>query len=118
MTEFIASRREHSAFHQPRIIENTHSNYLERHSLFIQILASTSCTDQAVTPTRRFHSGSKHLTIRALSLGLAGCNNQQPATHGLPAMEVTVSKPAQKEVVNWNEFTGRTAAAKLGTATP
>ena len=51
--------------------------------------------------------------VVALSLWLASCNNQQPAAHGLPAPEVTVSKPEQKQVVNWNEFTGRTAAVKL-----
>jgi membrane fusion protein, multidrug efflux system len=55
--------------------------------------------------------------IVALSLWLAGCNNQQPAAHGPPPAEVTVSKPEQKEVVNWNEFTGRTAAVKLVTVT-
>jgi RND family efflux transporter MFP subunit len=32
--------------------------------------------------------------------------------------EVTVSKPEQREVVNWNEFTGRTAAVKLVNVTP
>jgi len=51
--------------------------------------------------------------VVALSLWLASCNNQPPAAHGLPAPEVTVSKPEQKQVVNWNEFTGRTAAVKL-----
>ncbi len=56
--------------------------------------------------------------VVALTLWLAGCNNQQPATHGLPAPEVTVSKPEQKRVVNWNEFTGRTAAVKLVNVTP
>src|SRR5580693_6604237 len=61
---------------------------------------------------------SERLIIVALSLWLAGCNNQQPATHGLPAPEVTVSKPEQEEVVNWNEFTGRTAAVKLVNVTP
>ena len=58
------------------------------------------------------------LIFVALTLWLAGCNNQQPAAHGLPPAEVTVSKPEQKEVVNWNEFTGRTAAVKLVTVTP
>jgi membrane fusion protein, multidrug efflux system len=56
--------------------------------------------------------------VVALSLWLAGCNNQQPPAHGPPAPEVTVSKPEQKEVVNWNEFTGRTAAVKLVNVTP
>jgi RND family efflux transporter MFP subunit len=58
------------------------------------------------------------LIIVALSLWLAACNNQQPAAHGLPPTEVTVSKPKQKEVVDWNEFTGRTAAIKLVNVTP
>src|SRR5260370_31418893 len=53
-----------------------------------------------------------------LILWLAGCNNQQPAANGPPPAEVTVSKPEQKEVVNWNEFTGRTTAVKLVTVTP
>ena len=70
-------------------------------------------TEQHITSTRRLHVCSERLIIVALSLWLAGCNNQQTATHDLPAPEVTVSKPEQKEVVNWNEFTGRTAAVKL-----
>src|ERR1700730_10674980 len=61
---------------------------------------------------------SGRLTIAALSLWLAGCNNQQPVAQGPPPPEVTVSKTEQKEVVNWNEFTGRTAAVKLVTVTP
>jgi RND family efflux transporter MFP subunit len=65
-----------------------------------------------------FHISGKWLVAVGLMLWLAGCNNQQPATHGLPAPEVTVSKPEQKEVVNWNEFTGRTAAVKLVSVTP
>ena len=65
-----------------------------------------------------FHICGKWLIAVVLSLWLAGCNNQQAATHGLPAPEVTVSKPEQKEVVNWNEFTGRTAAVKLVSVTP
>src|SRR5260370_22110907 len=75
-------------------------------------------TEQHITWARRLNICSERLIIVELSLWLAGCNNQQPATHGLPAPEVTVSKPEQKEVVNWNEFTGRTAAVKLVTATP
>src|SRR5260221_582664 len=97
---------------------STQSNYLKRHRLFIQILASTSRTEKPITPARRLHNCSGRLAIVALSLWLAGCNNQRPATYGLPAPEVTVSKPEQKEVVNWNEFTGRTAAVKLVTVTP
>jgi RND family efflux transporter MFP subunit len=78
----------------------------------------SASTEQPITSTRRLHICNERLIIVALSLWLAGCNNQQPATLGLPAPEVTVSKPEQKEVVNWNEFTGRTAAVKLVTVTP
>lgn len=50
----------------------------------------------------------------ALALGaLTSCNNQPPAAHGFPPANVTVSKPVQKEVIDWNEFTGRTAAVNL-----
>ena len=75
-------------------------------------------TEQHITSARRLQICGERLIIVALSLWFAGCNNKQPATHGLPASEVTVSKPEQKEVVNWNEFTGRTTAVKLVTVTP
>ena len=75
-------------------------------------------TEQEITWAKRLHIGSERLMVVALSLWLAGCNNQQPAAHGPPAPEVTVSKPEQKDVVNWNEFTGRTTAVKLVTVTP
>ena len=74
--------------------------------------------EQPIASSRRLHLCSERLMIVALSLWLVGCHNQQPATLGLPAPEVTVSKPQQKEVVNWNEFTGRTAAVKLVNVTP
>jgi membrane fusion protein, multidrug efflux system len=75
-------------------------------------------TEQPITSARRLQIWSERLIIVALSLWLAGCNNQQPAAQGPPPAEVTVSKPEQKEVVNWNEFTGRTAALKLVKVTP
>src|ERR1700731_1592356 len=75
-------------------------------------------TEQHITGAQRLHICSKRLIIVALSLWLAGCNNQQPAAQGPPPTEVTVGKPEQKEVVNWNEFTGRTRGVKLVTVTP
>src|SRR5258707_2109376 len=72
---------------------------------------------KGITSAKRLHIGSERLIVVALSFWLAGCNNQQPAAQGPPPAEVTVSKPEQKEVVNWNEFTGRTAAVKLVTVT-
>src|SRR5260221_806023 len=72
---------------------------------------------KGIASARRPHMDSERLIVLALSLWLAGCNNQQPAAQGPPAAEVTVSTPEQKGVVNWNEFTGRTAAVKLVTVT-
>ena len=53
------------------------------------------------------------LALVALLVVLTGCHNQPPATHSFPPANVTVSKPVRKEVVDWNEFTGRTAAINL-----
>src|SRR5258708_34168014 len=75
-------------------------------------------TEQHITGAQRLHIYSRRLIIGALILWLAGCNNQQPAAQGPPPAEVTVSKPEQKEEVNWNEFTGRTRAVKLVRGTP
>jgi membrane fusion protein, multidrug efflux system len=74
--------------------------------------------EQGARPGRRFCIHGERLIVVALTLWLAGCNNEPPAGPGLPPAEVTVSKPEQREVVNWNEFTGRTAAVKLVTVTP
>jgi membrane fusion protein, multidrug efflux system len=68
--------------------------------------------------TKPIHICSGLLIIFAVSVFVAGCNNQNPTARSLPAAEVTVSKPEQKEVVNWNEFTGRTAAVKFVNVTP
>src|SRR6266446_522290 len=73
---------------------------------------------KGIMSTTRFDTCREPLMVVALSLWLASCNNQQPVAPGPPAPEVTVSKPEQKEVVNWNEFTGRTAAVKLVKVTP
>jgi RND family efflux transporter MFP subunit len=51
-------------------------------------------------------------TVAMVSIGLSACNRQQPAAHLSPPA-VTVSKPVQKEIVDWTEFTGRMAAVKL-----
>jgi RND family efflux transporter MFP subunit len=75
-------------------------------------------TEQPVTFAKRLPICGERLLMVALSFCLAGCNNEQPPAQGPPAPEVTVSKPEQKEVVNWNEFTGRIAAVKLVNVTP
>jgi RND family efflux transporter MFP subunit len=75
-------------------------------------------TERGIRSAKRLQIWRETLIVVLVTLWLTGCHNQQPATHGLPPTEVTVSKPEQKEVVNWNEFTGRTAAVKLVNVTP
>ena len=77
-----------------------------------------TATKRDFTSAKRLHLCSKRLFVVALSLWLAGCNSQPPAARGLPAAEVTVSKPVQKEILNWAEFTGRVAAVKFVKITP
>jgi multidrug efflux system membrane fusion protein len=57
--------------------------------------------------------GVPGLAAAFLVAALTGCNQQPPAAHTLPPPDVTDSKPARKEIVDWNEFTGRTAAVNL-----
>jgi len=71
-------------------------------------------TNRVVTLARRFEFCGWWMAVAGLSLYLAGCNKPPAASPGLPSPEVTVSKATQKEVVNWDEFTGRTAAVNLG----
>jgi RND family efflux transporter MFP subunit len=48
--------------------------------------------------------------VVTLSLALAGCQRQPPAVAALPPPVVTVSLPLEREVTDYAEFTGRTAA--------
>src|SRR5260221_148998 len=79
---------------------------------------SSPATEEHITSAKRLHLCGGRLIFVALTLWVAGCDNRQRAANGPSPAEVTVSKPQQKEVVNWNEFTGRTAAVKLVTVTP
>jgi len=53
------------------------------------------------------------LALAFLLVALTGCNQQPSAKQALPPASVTVSKPVRKEIADWNEFTGRTAAVNL-----
>src|SRR6201997_4760258 len=53
------------------------------------------------------------LALAFLIWALTGCNQQPPARQAHPRASFTVSKPVRKEIVDWNEFTGRTAAVNL-----
>jgi membrane fusion protein, multidrug efflux system len=53
----------------------------------------------------------------AIVLGLVGCE-KKPATQMMPPPEVTVGKPVQRDVTDYDEFTGRTRAVNLVNVTP
>jgi multidrug efflux system membrane fusion protein len=62
--------------------------------------------------------GLPFLALAILIAALTGCNQSPPAAAAFPPAGVTVSKPVRKEIVDWNEFTGRTAAVNLVNVTP
>jgi multidrug efflux system membrane fusion protein len=84
----------------------------------LPVCRSASPKGREINGIVRSSSGWHALIVFALALWMAGCNKPQSAAHGFPPTEVTVSKPVQKEVENWNEFTGRTAAVNLVNITP
>ena len=45
-------------------------------------------------------------------LALAGCDSKPPAAAGPPPPPVTVARPIQKTITEWDEYTGRFAAVK------
>ena len=48
--------------------------------------------------------------VVTLCLALAGCKHEPPASAALPPPVVTVSQPLEREVTDYYEYTGRTAA--------
>src|SRR5437899_5005989 len=50
--------------------------------------------------------------VVTLCLALLGCKREPPALAALPPPVVTVSQPFEREVIDYNEYTGRTAAAE------
>src|SRR6476660_3277043 len=54
----------------------------------------------------------------AISFWVVGCTKQSAPPAPPPPPTVTTSKPVQKEIVDWSEFTGRTAAINLVSVTP
>ena len=53
----------------------------------------------------------RHVFLFFLGLGLFACN-RQPPQQAPPPPPVTIAKPIQKEVVEWDEYTGRTDAVQ------
>ena len=55
--------------------------------------------------------------IFAASLGLSGCNKPAPAPESQPP-PVTIAKPIQKNIIDWDYYTGRTEAVENVNITP
>src|ERR1700751_3064278 len=91
---------------------------LKHFELFANRLTSGSA---AVRPARTGADrsgtpGQLALAGRALALLIGAppsCSQHPAAKQALPPPSVPVSKPVRKEIVDWNEFTGRTAAVNL-----
>src|ERR1700753_3737014 len=54
----------------------------------------------------------------AIGFWVVGWSKQATPPAPPPPPTVTTSKPVQREIVDWSEFTGRTAAVNLVTVTP
>jgi len=54
------------------------------------------------------------LSVLVIPIGLAllGCKREPPAVAAIPPPVVTVSQPLEREVIDYNEYTGRTAAVE------
>ncbi len=61
---------------------------------------------------RTFLKRVSYLLIGAISVGWAGCNQPSAQQAAPPPPPVTVSKPITKEIVEWDEYTGRTDAVQ------
>lgn len=57
------------------------------------------------------------LLLLAMSVGLLSCNRQASPPESQPP-PVTIAKPIQKEIVEWDEYTGRTDAVENVNITP
>jgi RND family efflux transporter MFP subunit len=56
--------------------------------------------------------GSVSALIVPLGLALCGCEREPPVSAAVPAITVAVSQPIEREVTDYGEYTGRTAAVK------
>jgi multidrug efflux pump subunit AcrA (membrane-fusion protein) len=52
------------------------------------------------------------VTFGALAAILAGCGNHAAQQHQPPPAQVTVAPAQQEQIVEWDEFTGRTEAVE------
>jgi RND family efflux transporter MFP subunit len=67
---------------------------------------------EAVKKNRAFLKLASYLLIGVTSICWSGCNKQSTDRAALPPPPVTVAKPVTKEIVEWDEYTGRTDAVQ------
>ena len=70
--------------------------------------------------TQEHHRGETPrslILLLATSMGLASCNRTAPAPESQPP-PVTIAKPVQKQIVEWDFYTGRTDAVESVNITP
>jgi membrane fusion protein, multidrug efflux system len=66
---------------------------------------------------RRLGTLASISALFAMMAALSSCN-QQPQAPAPPPPPVTIAKPVQKEIVEWDEYTGRTGAVESVNITP
>jgi multidrug efflux system membrane fusion protein len=73
-----------------------------------------SCGDRAFSPEPAQENAMSRAIVLAFLLVMAnllvGCDSKPAASSAPPAPPVTVARPLQKSVTEWNEFTGRFVA--------
>jgi RND family efflux transporter MFP subunit len=66
---------------------------------------------------QRGKASGRVFLLLATSMALLSCNKQAPAPESQPP-PVTIAKPVQKEIVEWDYYTGRTEAVENVNITP
>jgi RND family efflux transporter MFP subunit len=67
--------------------------------------------------THEHWTAGRVVLLFAASLALISCNKQAPPPESQPP-PVTIAKPVQKEIIEWDYYTGRTAAVENVNITP
>lgn len=52
------------------------------------------------------------LLLSVFSLGIGGCHSEPPPMMAMPPPTVTISQPVERAVIDYDEYTGRTAAVE------
>jgi RND family efflux transporter MFP subunit len=68
--------------------------------------------EEVLMNNRPFLKPAGYLLVAASALGWAGCNKQSSEQAAPPPPPVTVAKPITQEIVEWDEYTGRTDAVQ------